>query len=210
MGFAVATFGGGQCFWLKALVAIPKVQPRFAIAIWKKYPTMKSLLRVYMDPSKSVHEKEFLLKDLTTEGLLGEDRRLGEAQASPTVTCASWLTLSSCCCYLIKVECTSSLVTRSPQLIKLLIMEKSRSFPDHPYSYSDARHGFELRSNSYSFNGPIGKVDEFATSDNPEMKRRKRVASYNMYSMEGKLKSSLRNSFKWIKNKFTDDYYDDM
>ncbi|RVX21464.1 Crossover junction endonuclease EME1B [Vitis vinifera] len=96
--------------WLKALVAIPKVQPRFAIAIWKKYPTMKSLLRVYMDPSKSislelvmgllwkrenkakesnfengyfphlirVHEKEFLLKDLTTEGLLGEDRRLGE------------------------------------------------------------------------------------------------------------------------------------
>ncbi|KAI5672778.1 hypothetical protein M9H77_13142 [Catharanthus roseus] len=64
--------------WLKALVAIPKVQPRFAIAIWKKYPTMKSLLSVYMDPSKSVHEKEFLLKDLTTEGLLGDDRRVGE------------------------------------------------------------------------------------------------------------------------------------
>ncbi|GFP93315.1 crossover junction endonuclease eme1b [Phtheirospermum japonicum] len=65
-------------FRLKALVAIPKVQPRFAIAIWKKYPTMKSLLRVYMDPTKSVHEKEFLLKDLNTEGLLGDDRRLGE------------------------------------------------------------------------------------------------------------------------------------
>lgn len=39
---------------LKALVAIPKVQPRFAVAIWKKYPTMKSLLTVYMDPTKSV------------------------------------------------------------------------------------------------------------------------------------------------------------
>ncbi|KAK2438737.1 essential meiotic endonuclease 1A [Trifolium repens] len=64
--------------WLKALVAIPKVQPRFAIAIWKKYPTMKSLLSVYMDPTKSEHEKEFLLKDLMTEGLLGGDRRLGE------------------------------------------------------------------------------------------------------------------------------------
>ncbi|PON47814.1 ERCC4 domain containing protein [Parasponia andersonii] len=64
--------------WLKALVAIPKVQPRFAIAIWKKYPTMKSLLSVYMDRSKSVHEKEFLLKDLTIEGLIGDDRRLGE------------------------------------------------------------------------------------------------------------------------------------
>ncbi|KAK4430645.1 Crossover junction endonuclease EME1B [Sesamum alatum] len=64
--------------WLKALVAIPKVQPRFAMAIWKKYPTMKSLLSVYMDPTKSVHEKEFLLKDLTTESLLGDERRLGE------------------------------------------------------------------------------------------------------------------------------------
>ncbi|PIN07256.1 hypothetical protein CDL12_20176 [Handroanthus impetiginosus] len=64
--------------WLKALIAIPKVQPRFAIAIWKKYPTMKSLLSVYMDPTKSVHEKEFLLKDLTTEGLFGDDRQLGE------------------------------------------------------------------------------------------------------------------------------------
>ncbi|XAR73253.1 hypothetical protein NMG60_11007162 [Bertholletia excelsa] len=39
--------------WLKALIAIPKVQPRFAIAIWKKYPTMRSLLTVYMDPNKS-------------------------------------------------------------------------------------------------------------------------------------------------------------
>ncbi|KAG5529268.1 hypothetical protein RHGRI_029833 [Rhododendron griersonianum] len=63
---------------LKALIAIPKVQPRFALAIWKKYPTMRSLLNVYMDPNKSVHEKEFLLKDLKIEGLLGDDRRLGE------------------------------------------------------------------------------------------------------------------------------------
>lgn len=38
------------------MVAIPKVQPRFAIAIWKKYPTMKSLLSVYMDPNISVSE----------------------------------------------------------------------------------------------------------------------------------------------------------
>ncbi|KAL1364782.1 crossover junction endonuclease EME1B isoform X3 [Arachis hypogaea] len=67
-----------KSLWLKALVAIPKVQPRFAIAIWKKYPTMKSLLSVYMDPSKSEHEKEFLLKDLTVENLVGSDRRLGE------------------------------------------------------------------------------------------------------------------------------------
>ncbi|KAK9069466.1 hypothetical protein SSX86_011370 [Deinandra increscens subsp. villosa] len=64
--------------WLKALVAIPKVQPRFAVAIWKKYPTMKSLLSIYMDPTKSEHEKEFLLANLITEGLVGDNRRLGE------------------------------------------------------------------------------------------------------------------------------------
>ncbi|XP_065873187.1 crossover junction endonuclease EME1B-like isoform X2 [Euphorbia lathyris] len=63
--------------WLKALVAIPKVQPRFAVAIWKKYPTMKSLLRVYMDPSLPVHEKEFLLEDLSAEGIVGGERRVG-------------------------------------------------------------------------------------------------------------------------------------
>ncbi|XP_076937393.1 crossover junction endonuclease EME1B [Bidens hawaiensis] len=64
--------------WLKALIAIPKVQPRFAVAIWKKYPTMKSLLSAYMDPTKSEHEKEFLLANLITEGLVGDNRRLGE------------------------------------------------------------------------------------------------------------------------------------
>jgi crossover junction endonuclease EME1 len=46
--------------------------------VWKKYPSMKSLLKVYMDRNKSVHEKEFLLKDLKVEGLVGGDIRLGE------------------------------------------------------------------------------------------------------------------------------------
>ncbi|KAI0504508.1 hypothetical protein KFK09_015460 [Dendrobium nobile] len=64
--------------WLKALAAIPEVQPKHAIAIWKKYPSMRSLLDVYLDSNKSVHEKEFLLKDLMVEGSLGiENRRFG-------------------------------------------------------------------------------------------------------------------------------------
>ncbi|CAH2061570.1 unnamed protein product [Thlaspi arvense] len=64
--------------WLKALVAIPKVQPRYAVAVGKKYPSMKSLLKVYMDPNKSEHEKEVLLEDLNLEGVTGDDRRLGK------------------------------------------------------------------------------------------------------------------------------------
>ncbi|KAL5751919.1 hypothetical protein ACOSQ2_022426 [Xanthoceras sorbifolium] len=90
-----------------------------------------------------------------------------------------------------------------------MIMEKSKSFSGYSNSYSEVQLGFEDRSKSYSFNGPSGKADVLDTSGNPELKRRKRVAAYNMYTMEGKLKSSLRNSFKWIKNKFTDNYSDE-
>ncbi|KAF3615576.1 hypothetical protein CQW23_28155 [Capsicum baccatum] len=79
-------------------------------------------------------------------------------------------------------------------------MEKSKSFPYHSASYKEARFDFEDRTKSFSFNGPVG--------ENPEAKRRRRIASYNMYSVEGKVKTSLMNSFKWIKSKFSDNYYD--
>ncbi|CAN1842364.1 hypothetical protein LINPERHAP1_LOCUS36831 [Linum perenne] len=82
-----------------------------------------------------------------------------------------------------------------------MMMEKSRSFS----GYSEMRRtGFENKSKSYSFNGPKGGEEE---ENNPEVKRRKRVAQYNLYSKEGKLKASLRNSFKWIKSKFIEDYF---
>ena len=87
-------------------------------------------------------------------------------------------------------------------------MEKSKSFPDQYSSYVKARYAFEDQPKAYSFNGPNSKGDGFGSSGNPELKRKKRVASYNMYAMEGKLKSSLRNGIKWIKSKFTDDYFD--
>merc|ERR1712183_806554 len=37
--------------------------------------------------------------------------------------------------------------------------------------------------------------------NDPEMKRRRRVAKYKLYSAEGKLKSSLKKGFRWIKRK---------
>ncbi|OVA01445.1 Protein of unknown function DUF3511 [Macleaya cordata] len=82
-------------------------------------------------------------------------------------------------------------------------MEKSRSFPEY-YSSSNTSGEFEDRPNTYSFNGPSIKGDGFATSSDPELKRKKRVASYNVFTMEGKVKSTVRNSFKWIKTKFTE------
>ncbi|CAH9103963.1 unnamed protein product [Cuscuta europaea] len=35
----------------------------------------------------------------------------------------------------------------------------------------------------------------------PELLRKKRVASYKAYTVEGKLKGSLRKSFRWIKER---------
>eukprot|EP00262_Sarcandra_glabra_P010908 TRINITY_DN2654_c0_g1_i2.p1 TRINITY_DN2654_c0_g1~~TRINITY_DN2654_c0_g1_i2.p1 ORF type:complete len:106 (+),score=0.76 TRINITY_DN2654_c0_g1_i2:204-521(+) len=37
--------------------------------------------------------------------------------------------------------------------------------------------------------------------NDPEMKRRKRVAGYKVYAVEGKVKASFRKGFRWIKEK---------
>lgn len=83
-----------------------------------------------------------------------------------------------------------------------LFMEKSKSYPEYSCSYTE--FGFRERSNSYNFNGPSDKGSSFAASNDSELKRKKRIKSYNVLTVEGKLKSSVRNSFKWIKNKFSD------
>lgn len=41
----------------------------------------------------------------------------------------------------------------------------------------------------------------FGSSGDSEMKRRKRIARYKAYSVEGRVKASIRNGFRWIKNK---------
>ncbi|KAL0437668.1 UNVERIFIED_CONTAM: hypothetical protein Sradi_0474700 [Sesamum radiatum] len=38
-------------------------------------------------------------------------------------------------------------------------------------------------------------------SIDPEMKRRKRIARYKVYSVEGRAKASIRNGLRWFKNK---------
>lgn len=77
-------------------------------------------------------------------------------------------------------------------------MEKSRSFPEYSSSYTNG-FGSKDRSRSYAFNGPI-------TTDG-EKKRKQRIAEYNMFTTGTKLKSTVKDGFKWIKNKFTDIRY---
>lgn len=51
-----------------------------------------------------------------------------------------------------------------------------------------------------STNGSISKSWSFG---DPELQRKKRVASYKVYAMEGKVKGSLRKSFRWLKERCT-------
>ncbi|KAG6624194.1 hypothetical protein CIPAW_16G009100 [Carya illinoinensis] len=64
-------------------------------------------------------------------------------------------------------------------------MEKSRSFPEYSSSYS-GEFGFHdgERAKSYNFNGPCEKGNGFAASCDPELKRKKRIASYNVFTLE--------------------------
>lgn len=75
-------------------------------------------------------------------------------------------------------------------------MEKSRSLGDYSSELDN-------RENAYSFNGPSSKGEGFTPPCDPELKRKKRIAAYNMFTTQLKLKSTMRESFKWIKNKFT-------
>ncbi|XVF25162.1 hypothetical protein REPUB_Repub13aG0189700 [Reevesia pubescens] len=67
------------------------------------------------------------------------------------------------------------------QLGKEIKMKKSKS-------------SFGSSSKNWSFN-------------DPELQRKKRVAGYKVYAVEGKMKGSLRKSFRWIKDTCTQVVY---
>ncbi|RLM54443.1 hypothetical protein C2845_PM10G19540 [Panicum miliaceum] len=88
-------------------------------------------------------------------------------------------------------------------------MEKCRSVPHERssayygcgggYDYEDVGGG-SGQGKSYSFNGPSAR-------DDPETKRRRRVAAYNVFATQGRIKTTVRSSVKWLKSKFSDIRY---
>ncbi|KAK4352502.1 hypothetical protein RND71_028020 [Anisodus tanguticus] len=87
------------------------------------------------------------------------------------------------------------------------VMEKSRSYPQYSSSnYSGEFGNFQDdQVNAYTFNGPTTKG--FGPLNDPELKRKKRIAAYNMFTTEGKVKATVRGSFKWVKTKISDIRY---
>lgn len=74
-------------------------------------------------------------------------------------------------------------------------------------SYS-ASYGTATESNMYDMKKgkSIGRSKSWGITD-PELKRKKRVASYKMYSVEGQVKGSFRKSFRWLKHRYTQVVY---
>ncbi|RWW26331.1 hypothetical protein GW17_00009293 [Ensete ventricosum] len=81
-------------------------------------------------------------------------------------------------------------------------------------------HDFRSYSASYAYmynggsHGPDGfkaKPDYGSSSSNkggwvlsdPEFQRKRRVAGYKSYAVEGKVKGSFRRGFRWLKDKYT-------
>ena len=53
-----------------------------------------------------------------------------------------------------------------------------------------------------SSNGSISSKAAWCFTD-PELQRKKRVASYKAYTVEGKIKRSFSKSFRWLKDRYT-------
>ncbi|XP_031278996.1 uncharacterized protein LOC116137446 [Pistacia vera] len=112
-------------------------------------------------------------------------------------------------------------------------MQLDTYYPPPPPPTSRPPNTYDLRSYSasyahaqmsnYEFNNNNNNVKDFklkkgkstsASSSSapwsfadPEFQRKKRVASYKMYSVEGKVKGSLRKSFRWLKDRYTQVLY---
>ncbi|KAK8551299.1 hypothetical protein V6N13_119770 [Hibiscus sabdariffa] len=64
------------------------------------------------------------------------------------------------------------------------------------YANSAQPNQIKMKKSKSSF-GSSSKAWSF---NDPELQRKKRVAGYKVYAVEGKMKGSLRKSFRWIKN----------
>ncbi|CAL0319081.1 unnamed protein product [Lupinus luteus] len=82
---------------------------------------------------------------------------------------------------------------------------KPHDFRSYSTSYVQTQIGKDLKlKKGKSISGSLSKSWSMA---DPEIRRKKRVVSYKMYSVEGKVKGSFRKSFRWLKNKYTQVVY---
>ena len=87
-----------------------------------------------------------------------------------------------------------------------LTASKSVSVGSYSHSPTQLKHQHQIVAYSHQQDlGPLPKLSKSKSTswhlDESELKRRRRVASYKVYSVEGRVKSSFRKSFRWFKDK---------
>ncbi|CAH8303409.1 unnamed protein product [Eruca vesicaria subsp. sativa] len=74
-------------------------------------------------------------------------------------------------------------------------------FRSYSTSYATENNIYDIKKEK-----SISRSKSWGITD-PELQRKKRVASYKMYSVEGKVKGSFRKSFRWLKQRYTQVVY---
>ncbi|XP_031499874.1 uncharacterized protein LOC116264069 [Nymphaea colorata] len=69
-------------------------------------------------------------------------------------------------------------------------------------SYAPQPYPREVKAKKMKNQGGGASSGSWGFND-PEFQRKTRVASYKMYSVEGKVKGSFRKSFRWLKDRYT-------
>ncbi|KAK8524799.1 hypothetical protein V6N13_015804 [Hibiscus sabdariffa] len=82
-------------------------------------------------------------------------------------------------------------------------MQDLRSYSANSAQQNQLGKEIKVKKSKSSF-GSSSKSWSFT---DPELQRKKRVASYKVYAVEGKMKGSLRKSFRWIKDTYTQVVY---
>ncbi|BAT77995.1 hypothetical protein LR48_Vigan04g234600 [Vigna angularis] len=93
---------------------------------------------------------------------------------------------------------------------QMMQIESYYGAPNRCYSASYAQTQIPPRDLKLKKGKSISAASSFSKSwtlSDPELQRKKRVASYKMYSVEGKIKGSFRKSFRWLKNKYSQVVY---
>ncbi|KAG2666009.1 hypothetical protein I3843_15G032000 [Carya illinoinensis] len=74
-------------------------------------------------------------------------------------------------------------------------------------SYAETQMGNNRDLKLKKAKSTAGSFSKSWTFGDREFQRKKRIAGYKMYSVEGKMKGSLRRSFRWLKHKYTEVLY---
>ncbi|CAN1340254.1 hypothetical protein LINPERPRIM_LOCUS38779 [Linum perenne] len=79
-------------------------------------------------------------------------------------------------------------------------MQASSVYPSQNTNQLEMRKDDPKLKKGKSMSGSVSKAWSF---NDPELQRKKRVASYKAYTVEGKVKGSFKKSFRWLKDRYS-------